>query len=50
MVIPESRRITHGGDSGSSDYMELLSDWFVIVEAAYFMIFETGSGILVVVT
>ena len=50
IVLPDFMIMTYGGEFGSSDYMELLSDWFVIVEAAYFMIFETGTGILVVVT
>ena len=49
MVIPESRIITNGGDSGSSDDWELLSYWFDKVEVADFMIFETRSGILLMV-
>ena len=46
IVIPESRRMTYGGEFGSSDDMKLSSDWFGNGEASDFMIFETGSGIL----
>ena len=49
-VIPESRRMTYGGDSGSSDDWEISSDVFDNIEAAYFIIAETGSGILFMVT
>ena len=41
--------MTYSGDSGSYDDMELLSDWFGNVEAADFIIVETGSGILLMV-
>ena len=46
----QSKRITYGGDSGSSDCWGLLSDWFDKSEAAYFMILDTGSGILLMVS
>ena len=49
-VITGSRIITYGGDSGSSDDWELLSDGFDNSEAEYFIIAETGSGILFMVT
>ena len=39
----------YGGDYGSSDYWELLYDWFDKGELAGFMIFETGSGLLLMV-
>ena len=42
--------MTYGGDSGSSDDWELSSDGFDNSEAAYFIIDETGSGILFMVT
>ena len=45
IVIPESRRMTYGGEFGSSDDMKLSSDWFGNGEAADFIIVETGSGI-----
>ena len=48
-VIPESRRIAYGVEYVSSDYWELLSDWFDNVKVADFMIVETGSGILLMV-
>ena len=48
-VIPESRRMSYGVESGSSDDMELSSDWFGNGEAADFIIVETGSGILLIV-
>ena len=41
--------MTYGGDSRSSDDWDLLSDWSDNVEAAGFMIVETGSGILLMV-
>ena len=41
--------MTYIGDSGSSDDMELLSDWFGNGEAVDFIIVETGSGILLMV-
>ena len=37
------------GDSVSSDNWELSSDWFDKGVAEYFMIVETGSGILLMV-
>ena len=45
IVLPDFMIITYGGEFGSSDYMELLSDWFGNGEAADFIIVETGSGI-----
>ena len=45
-LTPESRRITYGGDSESSDYWDLSYDGFDNGEAKDFMIVETGSGIL----
>ena len=48
-VILESRRITYGGDSGSSDDWGLSSDWCNNDEAEYFIIVETGGGILFMV-
>ena len=48
-VLPESRIITYGGDSGSSVDMEMLSDSFGNGEAARFRIGDTGSGILLMV-
>ena len=48
-VVPESRRMTYGSDSGSSDDMELSSDWFGNGEAEYFIIDDTESGILLMV-
>ena len=41
--------MTYIGDSGSSDDMELLSDWFGNGEAVDFIIVENGSGILLMV-
>ena len=41
--------MTYGGDSGISDDMELSSDLFGNVEAAYFIFVETRSGILLMV-
>ena len=41
--------MAYGGDSGSSDDMELLSDWFGNGEAEDFMIVDTGSGMLLMV-
>ena len=38
--------MTYGGDSRSSDYWDLSSDGFDNGEAEYFIIVETGSGIL----
>ena len=40
MVIPESRRITYGGDSGSSDDMEVVSD----IDGNYLVITVILSG------
>ena len=47
-VVPESSRITYGGDSGSSIDIELLSNWFENVEAANFRVGDTGSRILLI--
>ena len=41
--------MSYGVESGSSDDMELSSDWFGNGEAADFIIVETGSGILLIV-
>ena len=41
--------MTYIGEYGSSDDMDLLSDWFGNGEAVDFIIVETGSGILLVV-
>ena len=49
IVILEYRRMTYGGDCGSSDDMDLSSDWFVNGKSAYFMIADTGSGISLMV-
>ena len=38
--------MTYGGDSGSSDDWQMFSDWFDKGEAADFIIFDTGSGTL----
>ena len=46
--IPESRRMTYVSGSGSSDDWELSSDWSDNGELEDFTIFETGSGILLV--
>ena len=48
-VVLDSSIITYGGDSGSSYYWELSSGWFDNGEAVYFMIVDTGSGILLIV-
>ena len=45
-LIPESRRISYGGDSRGSDAWDLSSDGFDNGEAADFIIVETGGGIL----
>ena len=45
-VVPDSRILTYGGDSGSSDGWELSSDWFYNGEAADFVIVDTGIGVL----
>ena len=49
-VVPESRRITYGGDFCSSDVMELCYKGSVDVDAAVFSIGDTGMGILLMVT
>ena len=41
--------MTDGGDSGSTDDMELLSNWFGNGEAVDFRIGDTGSGTLLIV-
>ena len=48
-VVPESRRITYGGDSCVSDKMELLSGCYVDGGAENFSIGDTDVGILLMV-
>ena len=48
-VVPDSRRITYGGDSCVSDSMESLSEGSVYGDAAHLMIGDTGMGILLMV-
>ena len=45
----ESRRIIYGGDSERYDDWELSYDGFDNSKEGYFMIGETGSGILLMV-
>ena len=49
-VVPESRRITYGGDSCVSDNIESLSEYYVDGDAALFRIGDTGMGIFLMVT
>ena len=49
-VVPESRRITSGGDCCVSDDMESLSECSVDVDAAHFRIGNTGMGIFLMVS
>ena len=44
-VVPDSRRVTYGGDSCVSDEMESLSGCSVYGYAAHFSIGDTGIGI-----
>ena len=48
-VVPESRILVYGGDSGSSVEMEPLSDCSGDGDAAHFLIDDTGIGILFIV-
>ena len=48
-VVPESRRITYGGDFCSSDVMELCSKGSVDVDAEVLSIGDTGMVILLMV-
>ena len=48
-VVPESRRITYGGDYCVSDDMESLSECSVDGDATHFRIGDTGMGILFMV-
>ena len=48
-VLMKSRRMKYGGDSGSSDDWDMSSDWFDDFEGANFIIFDTGSGIFLMV-
>ena len=48
-VVPESRRITDGGDVFSSDDMESFSKGYVDGDAALLMIGDTGMGIFLMV-
>ena len=48
-VVPESRRITYGGDSCSSDVMESCSKGSVDGDAAVLSIGDTGMGIFFMV-
>ena len=41
--------MAYGGDSGNSDDMKLLSNWFGNGKVEDFFIVETGSGILMIV-
>ena len=45
-VVPESRRMTYGGNYVSSVDMEISYDWFGYGEAECFRIFDTGNGML----
>ena len=48
-MVPDSSRIIYGGNSGSSDDWELLSDFFDNGEAEDFTVFDTGGEILLMV-
>ena len=48
-VVPESSRITYGGDSCVSDDMESLSGFSVDLDTAHFRIGYTGMVILLMV-
>ena len=49
-VVPDSRRITYGGNSCVCDDMVSLSEGFVDGDAAHFRIGDTGMGIFLMVT
>ena len=49
-VVPESRRITYGGDSCVYDEMESLSGFSLDGDATHFSIDDTGMLILLMVT
>ena len=49
-MIPESIRITYGGESGMSNYWEMSSEVLYGGDAADWMIGNAGSGILFLVT
>ena len=48
-LVPESRRITYGGDSCVSDGMESLSECSVDGDATHFRIGDNGMGIFLMV-
>ena len=48
-VVPDSRRITYGGDFCLSDVMELCYKGSVDVDAAVLSIGDTGMGIFLMV-
>ena len=48
--MPDSRRITYGGDYCVSDDMKSLSEFYVDVDAAHFRIGDTGMGIFLMVS
>ena len=48
-VVPESRRLTYGGDSCVSDEMELFYDCSMDGDAAHFSIGDTGMGVFLMV-
>ena len=48
-VVPESGEMAYGGDYVSYDDWEISSDWFDNGEVEDFIIFETGSEILLMV-
>ena len=48
-LVPESRRITYGGEYFVSDDMESLSECSVDGDAAHFRIGDTGMGIFLIV-
>ena len=49
-LVPESRRITHGGDYCVYDEMESLSDCSVDGNATHFSIGDTVMGMFLMVT
>ena len=49
-VVPESSRITYGGDSCVSDDMDSLYECYVYGDAANFRIGDTGMGIFLMVS
>ena len=48
-VVPESRRITYGGDSCVYNEIESLSDCSVGGDSAHFSIGDTGMGMFLMV-